>query len=532
MVAYDYNNLVATADWLWQLATDDSRPTNQYSNHPMRVLKELASISVYKPLDYSMIMVGRVAAWLGDDKPHLYSPLEVVEPVLATEGMDHEGDALSIRLKPFAINIEAVAQIRNTVLDLAFAEIESTDLRRAGRGVETVGAALHYPHGYSGNAVPAEVSETWTAPFIQTIVRLGKVARGARLDPAIQIKVRTVLSWHEKYSPTATKAAAKRAVSLQRTTIENELAVLLLGAWHQTATSGTLLAASGESKVAGFSNYLKSHRGTTTDDDYEGTQNRLAARCRDFADLLRTTYSPASVVEMIERRLHATAASGGTSRGNSGYFVWTLVELWPEAGLETLRRVAATPGSALTEIVSVALARLAETRPTDAIRCARELLAAGDETVEALVASAFGWNRGNRVTLLPGEWDLLLDFSAHPSVSVRAAAVRAADVLTASDPARALTLLVAISFRDSSKLADDIFSCFGESSGLNWSAVAKADQETLLAELTECPSLDEHHLTQLLDHLSRSEPVRTLKLLTDRIEKAESERAGSRETWA
>jgi hypothetical protein len=69
---------------LWSLAQDDDRPTNQFPDHPMRVLAEMAELGTGKPFDYLFAVIDAAESWLGE--PAKLSPLDVLEPMLAVEG--------------------------------------------------------------------------------------------------------------------------------------------------------------------------------------------------------------------------------------------------------------------------------------------------------------------------------------------------------------------------------------------------------------------------------------------------------------
>ena len=53
--AYTPESYSAACNILWTLAQDDRRPTQQFPNHPLRVLRELAAYTPEKPVSYNRL---------------------------------------------------------------------------------------------------------------------------------------------------------------------------------------------------------------------------------------------------------------------------------------------------------------------------------------------------------------------------------------------------------------------------------------------------------------------------------------------
>ncbi|AXI76137.1 hypothetical protein C7M71_000225 [Peterkaempfera bronchialis] len=98
-VAYHPEFHAGAAGLLWELGRDDSRPTNQHPDHPLRVLEEFAGFTRFGPTVYQQILVAQVERWLGRQPAEsLHQPLSVLSPILATDGHDevwHRPDTLT-----------------------------------------------------------------------------------------------------------------------------------------------------------------------------------------------------------------------------------------------------------------------------------------------------------------------------------------------------------------------------------------------------------------------------------------------------
>ena len=137
------------------------------------------------------------------------SPFDVLEPMLATEGMENRARGYQLIFKPFVLTPTSVAPLRERVLDLAFRELCSPNHRRAVRAADAIGHALRYPHGYFGQAVDTSDREAWTPEFVATLERLAEHVRKHNLDPVVTIAIRGAIRWHADYSGTATHDAAQ-----------------------------------------------------------------------------------------------------------------------------------------------------------------------------------------------------------------------------------------------------------------------------------------------------------------------------------
>ena len=159
---------------LWELAQGDLRTTNPNPEHPLRVLRELAEFGLEKPVMFNSRIVDLVSTWFADGQK--LSPFEVLEPMLATEGDDSRFRGHTITFQPYSLNPSSVMRVRQRVIDLAFSELKSPDLRRSGAAVKLLKSALRFPTGSFGRAVSAGERDEWVPGFVDTIERLGNAA--------------------------------------------------------------------------------------------------------------------------------------------------------------------------------------------------------------------------------------------------------------------------------------------------------------------------------------------------------------------
>ncbi len=495
-VAFNLDYIGDAADLLWELAQRDARPTNQYPEHAVRVLTDLAEYHVGKPLIYNEAVIDAAERWFSNEQLEdlLYSPFDVLETLLATEGSDHSSDGFKILFKPYTVNVDTVQRLRDRVIDLALSEVRSPNPRRAVRAVTAIAAAVHYPMGLFGRSIAEDEHNRWTPIFVDTIDRLADAVADEDLDPVIAVAARIAVHWHATYSHSDTKLAAGRTLERLPTSIERDLALALYDGW------GHLLSRK---------------------DDYEQAEREKRAWFEKVATALVVDRSDDEIVSLLENRLRVQRQAYGSGEGSPGPFVWTLVGLQPAVGQGICQRVSTEPTSALLELVPVVLSQLCESQPAEAMGHVHDLLAADSEAVVRHVAHALSWNRGPRSQLLDGELDLLRRFAEHDDPIVRRAAVRAAQVISKSHQAAAVELIARVSFGDAPGVAEELFSSFGPHGDLSWAELAKGQATALLDQLRVCPSIDDYHITAFLSELSKSNPDAVLRLLMDRVELAE-----------
>ncbi len=498
-VGYNLDHLPATVDILWDLARYDARPTNQYPNHPIRVLSELAAYGVAKPAVFQEILVDGVERWLEreDLGEWPYSPFEVIKPLLATEVEVRRSDGLSLTLQSFLVNVEAVKGLRGRVLNLAFAEAHLDDPKRAVDAVETIEAAITYPPGLFGRPVPDKERDRWTPLFIETIERLGRLAAEEDLDPAVSVAASRALRWHAQHSPTETRVAAKAALSRVSGSIDRSLAQVLHDGWgHAVMYSG----------------------------DAEDFERQRQAQLDEVAAAVTGQWSEEEIVDHVVERLTANHLAYGEKSGQPGPFVWTLVENNPTIGDILCRRVIDDPTIILRELVPVVLGRLADVHPSTALTRAHELLATGDIVVQRYVAQAFGWARGNRAALVDGEADLLKSLVQNDDATVRRLAIAAARALSRSRHPLALELVTTVQFADAGDVAEEIAGAFGPGC-LLWTDLSPPQADDFLRQLSACPRIDGYQMTTLLGAISKTDPEAVLEILKGRVETYEQDRS-------
>lgn len=493
MAAMNFVTLDEALAQLWELAQADQRPTNPHPGHSLRVLAETAEFDICKPLDYNHAVIDTVQTWFDNDSR--ISPFQVLEPMLATEGDDTSLRGHTLTFRPYPFIAASVMPVRQRVIDLAFDEITSQDLRRAAAAVALLKAALRYPSGTFGRHVTPEERNAWTPGFIDTIQRLGNVGATPNLDPAILVAIREALHWHENYSTSATQQAAEAAVQGLRGGIEPLLALTVHDGW------GNLIR--------------------DREDSFEQMESKRLQLIQDTYEAL-SSQTDDEVVATVGDRLDADLRAFGPGSGHPGPLIAGLIKARSSLAAALLEpfRSDSVP-AALEPLLPIVLGAYAEIDPGQALVLTKQLLANGSDERRRSVVQALNWNRGVR-KVEGEELGLLLQLAADPDPFIRRGVTRVAQGLAHHQKVQALRLLAAIRFADDPQLADEVFMSFSQQLGLHWDNYPEQDLMRMRRDLVILDDIGRYSISKALADRSATDPAWVIRLLEERVEHAES----------
>jgi transcriptional regulator with XRE-family HTH domain len=488
-VAFNPGYLAEAADLLWQLAGNDMRKTNQFPDHPIRVLQRLIGYAPTTPLVYQENLLAVASAWLDEPDPGdlPYSPFDVLEELLATEAVVQTSDGSSLTIRSYPVAPDAVCELRSRVMELAFAQLKSPHIRRAVRAAGALGKSLTYPMPAYNRTPEEEERDRWTPTFVATITKIGSTAAESGLDPAVVIALRAALLWHYQHSPTETRAVARQVWRALPDSAEHKLALLIHDSWGRLMGDG---------------------------DSYEKQQLMLDEVVSDVVG----AWPEHELLDRLEQRLATEQEAFGNHPAHSSPVLWRIAEKRPSLADEMCRRVIRNHDNILRDLIPPALGRLLEAHPADGLARFRQLLASDDLAITRNVANTLGWGRGGRTSLLDGEDEILRTLIHHEDPLVRQYTVFAARMISPAEPTLARELVTTVRFADSGSLADDVAAAFSDQGHIRWEDLTEDEASPFLDQLTECPSISEYHVTLLLTEISGHDPETVVDLLIRRIE--------------
>ncbi|WP_435204931.1 hypothetical protein [Micromonospora sp. bgisy143] len=490
--ALDPETFSASVDLLWELAGQDGRTDRRQTDHPIQVLRDLAEFKRWKPLAFNTRMVDAARRWIAVSRgsnPRV-SPLEILEPLLATEIEEKESDGTQVTLKQFQLDPGAVSALRREVVELVLDELWSPDRWEAVRAAETLRKALEYPHGYYGYTVPVEQRDEWTPDFLKTLGRLRDRVATRPIEPVVALAVRRSLRWHTRHAPGATRAAARAVLDALPDFIEYELAVALHDGW------GDLLE-----EV----------------NDFHEAQRVLAEKLDSLACRALAKWSESALLGEIAGGLLAEQEAALTGRQpNPEPFAHALMRNRPSLAQALMASVIREPENPVAGLLPVAVQDLLLSDADAGWEAVSRLLHRDHLTLTRLTANGLSRYRGHQGPVDVREQSTLRRLLRHEDETTRRLALQAVRWIGEYDRASAAKLVLSVTFEHSPPVAEEVLSAFGEHGYLSYDDVGAADRERLLAGIAELARIEEYEVQDFLAGLSAVHPEAVMQLLKRR----------------
>lgn len=489
-------------DLLWQLAQADRRPTNQFPNHPLRVLSELAEYAPQKPPEYNEAILTLAESWV--EQESRLSPLKAIEGLVATEGSSNRYDPSTHTLSfhPYAIEQLAIQPLRRRAIDLALSEIRSGDFRRGVAGAQFAALALRYPMGSFSREVPDDERDSWEPDFLETIAALREILCSVELDPAVCVAILETLHRHRSaYGSDRTREAAETAVAALPDSVAFDFALLVHDGW------GALVREDGR--------------------DYEQHQRAISSRLKKAASRALSDEDDGAIILLLEERLDREILAFNREAAGHLQLLSALIEQRASIADAFVDRLFENHTSALQTLTPCLIGLLSRSTDNELMNTARRLLAHPASAVAIEAEIGLATRDRSDCALYEGELDLLHEFASSPDARVRVAVAEAARALAATDVQEASGLVARIRFSDSPNVARHIFMYLDfmyldrDFSDLTWAALTREQRSMLLAELTNLSDIEDYWILEFLTRLATSDPRCVLGLFRQRIKLAE-----------
>ena len=501
--AYDPDVLSEAADLLWELARNDVRHPNQHPDHALRMLAELASFDRRGLTVFQQALPAIVERWLRRPQrdSDVHDPLTVLHPLLAADGHQEIWNAHALTFRPFLINPDApaVAELRSRVLDLAFAQLTSTDLCRATAAAKTIGAALTGPIGGFGLEVREHHRLPWAKHFSQALTRLRDTIRAHPPAPLVAVALREQVQWHADHPASMIYQAAREVLTALPLSPEHELARALHGGPADPLPD-----------PVPAQDYLDRHH---------ANQRFLSACAVTLAD-----QPEHHVINRIEQLAGDLRHVLGDDDSRPRPFLSLLAAARPSLGEALCVQVQHAPDGPLASQVSPVMSALAQAGDTRVTDLAHRLLATGNIGLARQIAHAFGIQRG-RTSLLDGEAALLRTLVGYPDPDgiVPAAALGAVRYVAGPHRGLAIELLTSIPAGQNARpVLREFAMAFTPHGPLAWEDLAQHHKNAYLDALRAAASIETYEITGFLGILSLQDPQAVISLLTARVETVEA----------
>jgi len=494
-VAYHDTYLEEALDMLKKLAYIDPRQPNQYPDHPVRILRDLAGVEPGKPLIFNERIVKHVLPWLDEPSNERFSPFDMLDELLATEGHQSEAKGITVTLKPYMVRAEAVVGLRKQIIDAAFKQLLDKDARKTQRALKTLEKALEYPHGFGRMEITEADLKAWEPGIVEVLKRLQKLVAQDEIDPFLVVQIRGAVSWHARHSKTATKAAADGVLAAIPATREHDIARALSDSWGWTF-------------------------------EKEGGSMRNQEECARWRDQLAAELIAeyegrfTELISMLEERVkHLNGMQ--LPRVDVGPFIATLTKASYEFARALGEHLLTQTSSPLSVTFAVVITVLAKEQYEYAISLATRAVKTEDVVLTRYSAGALGWSLFG-IPITEAEVETIKTLAKSDDVWVRINITRAVERFEPMDKATALDLLMSIKFTDAKVVAHEVLGEIGEHGAFNVDDLSADHLKRLLGQLVECTSIEDYNIVMFLRELSLAHPDMAVKLFIDRVEHNEA----------
>lgn len=490
--ALDLETFSASVDLLWELAGQDERTDPRQPDHPVQVLQDLAEFKRWKPPAFNARMVEAVKRWIAASRGGrpTVSPLDILQPLLATEATEEESDGITLTLKQFQLDRAVVSPLRREAVELVLDELGSQDRWEAARAAETLEKALQYPHGFYGHTVPPEQRDEWTPDFLETLGRLRDLVATQPIDPVVAVAVRRSLRWHARHAPGATRAAARAVLDALPDSVEYEIAVALHDGW------GDLL---------------------DDVDDFREAQRVQAEKLESLARLAQATWSESALLDKLAGGLQAEQDAALTGRqANPEPFSHALMRNRPSLAQALVASVVREPESPVASLLPVAVQELLQSDVDAGWKAVSKLLRRDHLTLTRLTANGLSRYRGDQGPVDARERETLRQLLLHEDETTRRLALQAVRWIGGYDRATAAELVLSVSVEHSPAVAEEVLSAIGGHGYLSYDDVGDADRERLLAGVAGLATIEKYEIQEFLAGLSVVHPEEVMQLLKRR----------------
>lgn len=489
-------------DMLWRLRADYSTDPRHHPEHPIRVLQELAAFAFDKPDWIYDTVLDRVAAWLrrADAFEGRWSPLDVLDGLLGRDGRVGwvtQTDGLRYQWQEFEMQASGFGPYRRRGLDLLELQlVQRTEPLPRLRLLKSLADATWTSHQLAGKGDDAP--EELDARESENARILGIV------DALLTGAASPVLSL------LAAEHVDAKVVEDQLTPREENLRAFLAA-----VPSDERMRLTDHLRQGDVVRPLGPGRWQSGDELLTATAEEADVLVRGLLDRLRT-------VDAVKRELESVA--GELTRygvlPEPGPFLVRLVQIDPVVGKELAGQTIADAGSLLRGGLVGLILPLRELDPPAYAELLTKAVESGDAELVRLGAVAIS----RMANLTETESGLLATIAKFRSPTTASATIQALRPLFATDPDRALRLIVAIDLGGDPQLADEL--CGVILDRRKERPIVDLPEHVIAALLGKFVALEEigesfHHLRMFLDWLSARDPVSVAGMFLDRVRHAQ-----------
>ena len=476
---------------LWDLGRDDARDLSPHPNHAIRVLAELVGYEEHKSFEFNKDLSEFAFGLL--DEPgawdSVYSPLDILEPLLSGQGLTTSSTARAISLSPFFVDHKVVGSLREKLIDRAIALLFDPHPRTARRAAIFLNNALREPYEMMNSVAPDDLRADYRAEIAATIAKLGAAMRGGQLAAPTLIGLVRSMGWHAEFD----EGPLGDAVRAIFDDLPDDLGFRL----HACLADGADWSFLGQIPFAEW------------EEDKEWHAEVVAALHAAYPD-------PDALINAISTRLVALDAAGEAT-GNCGPFIDKLILAKPAFGDAIVVKVTADPESRMRHFLGFAAGAVLDRRPDDGRALIGALLAADDHLLRTSGAAAL---IGLRRAREPEDFALLRRAIGVDDARVASTAIMALRTWRDVGAREIIDLSMTVRFDAEPQLFAPFTTMLCSQRKALLERLNDRDVRQMLDRMLMLPRVEGHWAEEILQHLAGSHPEQLAGFLFDRADRA------------
>jgi hypothetical protein len=501
--SYTLKYLPYCCDLLWKLGRDDSREQYSRFKHAMDVLTDLAKYDIDKPLTFNQKVLESVERWLKkpDAHAHIYSPLDVLNPLLRKSGDSSSLRGSQLVVRQFTLTCEDIQPIRKQALNLISDCLALNQPKIALRALQILEKALEEPVDHLSQRI-SEQCEQWVPEQIQILELINTLFK-RKTQALISLEVIRVLRWHIHLG--YSEEVRQKALEIIKS-ISDTYELRLTGVLANIDALDWLLNNKGNIDLGSFTH------------NWEEREQRVNKVCFAVVEEFLRRYPEANeAVQVLNKELNAITESGVEPLASS--FLDTLREVVDlNYAVKMCEAIVEAPSSPLATHFSSLLYKVRKADVHRAIIIAQRAVSTDSPILcTSLAQKYWTWNDN----LQSEDVELIKKLLSHNDVGVRKNAVTSLFTMKGLQPKLVSAMALTVEIGSSRELAIELFRVFGANSGISLDTLSDEELEKLLVKLEPVIDITEYHISQFLAHASKRLPRSVVQLLLKRIEYCE-----------
>ena len=497
-ISYTLDFLPRCFNLLWELGRDDDRDLNPNPDHAMRVLADLASYDIGKPLAVNHLMLDTLQKLLEapGSHDHVHSPLDIIDPMLAKTGHSTRSEGHKFVFRPFALNRESIESIRQRSVSLVVDCLFSHSPRTTLRALDSLGNALRDPIGEFGHEISDKDREQWRPEQLEILTHIANLAQRST-EPLALLRIKKVLWWQHNYGPSDDIRGKTDAIVVSiPESFELQLTQEFMNPFH----SRDLLPDEREG-----------------DDGFRRHQERIAQTQRVLvAELLNRSKEVDRAHSILTNRIQTMTDAG--VQPEAQVILGLLGDSDPEFAAGLCDIIVDDPNGALTPYLHALLSNVRIWNVEQARAISQRVLEGGSNILCRGVALSYqrrGW--ADRATAHDVKHIKML--LSHEDLYARKLAIGSLRFLAESNIRVAIDLAKNVELCDNVILASELCQLFYGGWGLSFSEVTADDLKVLLSRLEDVPDIDDSYINTFLVRASQLDAASVSGFLLNRVRK-------------